>query len=115
MRPYLTSATVCVAPLRMARGVQNKVLEAMASGRAVVATPSATAGIGAKPGRDLLVGQSGSDLSDALLRLASDEPLRRRLGEQARSYVELYHRWAPLLDRFNELVESLATPSTLVL
>jgi polysaccharide biosynthesis protein PslH len=114
VRPYLASASVCVAPLRIARGVQNKVLEAMASGRAVVATPAATAGLQTKSGRHLLVGQSGPDLSEMLLRLITDGPLRRRLGEQARSYVELHHRWAPLLDRYNELVESLVMPTALV-
>jgi sugar transferase (PEP-CTERM/EpsH1 system associated) len=114
VRPYLATASVCVVPLRIARGVQNKVLEAMASGCAVVATPTATAGLGAKSGRHLLVGQSGPDLSETLLRLMSDAPLRRRLGEQARSYVELHHRWPPLLDRYSELVESLTAPSRLL-
>ncbi|RYY33311.1 MAG: TIGR03087 family PEP-CTERM/XrtA system glycosyltransferase, partial [Sphingomonadales bacterium] len=55
VRPWLHAASVVVAPLKLARGVQNKVLEAMAMGRAVVASPPAFEGIDAVPGRDLLV------------------------------------------------------------
>ena len=55
VRPYFDSAAVAVAPLRVARGLQNKVLEAMAMRVPVVASPAAFAGISAVAGRDLLV------------------------------------------------------------
>ena len=56
-REYLKMATVVAAPLRIARGIQNKVLEAMAMGIPVVATPQAFEGIEAEPGRDLILGE----------------------------------------------------------
>src|SRR5215469_6834947 len=55
VRPYLAHAAVAVAPLRVAQGVQNKVLEAMSMAKPVVATPQALEGIDARPGRELLV------------------------------------------------------------
>jgi sugar transferase (PEP-CTERM/EpsH1 system associated) len=55
IRPYLAGAALAVAPLRIARGVQNKVLEAMAMGKTVLATPQALEGIAAQPGLELLL------------------------------------------------------------
>ena len=55
IRPYVAHAAVAVAPLRIARGIQNKVLEAMAMARPVVASPEAFEGVRATAGRDLLV------------------------------------------------------------
>ena len=58
VRPYVAAASVVVAPLRIARGIQNKVLEGMAMARPVVTTPGALEGINAVHGRDLLVGET---------------------------------------------------------
>src|SRR5262249_12060523 len=55
VRPHLLGATACVVPLRIARGVQNKLLEAMACGNAVVATTQAAASLRVKSGEELLV------------------------------------------------------------
>lgn len=55
VRPYVAHAHICVAPLRIARGIQNKVLEAMAMARPVVASPQAFEGVRATAGQDLLV------------------------------------------------------------
>ena len=66
VRPYLAHADAVVAPLRVARGIQNKVLEAMAMARPVVATPEAFEGLRVVPERDLLVRASGEDIADAL-------------------------------------------------
>ena len=63
VRPYLAHAALVVAPLRIARGIQNKVLEAMAMGRPVLATPQAFEGLRAVPGRDLLVGADAAALA----------------------------------------------------
>src|SRR5512135_174358 len=60
VRPFLAHAACAVAPLRIARGVQNKVLEAMAMGRPVVATAQAAEGIRAEAGRDFILAQSAA-------------------------------------------------------
>jgi len=76
VRPYFDSAAVAVAPLRVARGLQNKVLEAMAMRVPVVASPAAFAGISAVAGRDLLVAAQPEEFSRAVITLLRD-PLAR--------------------------------------
>ncbi|MGK5080787.1 TIGR03087 family PEP-CTERM/XrtA system glycosyltransferase [Janthinobacterium sp. HLX7-2] len=61
IRPYLAGAALAVAPLRIARGVQNKVLEAMAMGKIVLATPQALEGIAAQPGLELLLARNDAE------------------------------------------------------
>lgn len=112
VRPYLAAASVCAIPLRIARGIQNKALEAMASGRAVVATPEVAAGIGrVRHGEELLIAGSADELSDAVLRVIGDESLRRGLEERARAFVEREYDWQPLMERLITMVESIARPT----
>ena len=90
VRPWLAAADVVVAPLAIARGVQNKVLEAMAMGRPVVATSAAAEGLEAKGA--LVIAEIGA-MADAVLSLLAD-PLRAdALGEAARVRVEARYRW----------------------
>lgn len=108
VRPYLQAATICVVPLRIARGVQNKVLEAMAMGKASVSTPEGVAGLNVTDGEHLLMADSPRKFAEQIIKLIRNEKLRRELGENARSFVEEHHDWAPLLQRFVELLETLA-------
>lgn len=111
VRPYLAAATVCVIPLRIARGIQNKALEAMASGRAIIATPEVVAGIGnVRHEEHLLIAQSADELVAAVLRSISDDELRNRLEQQGRAFVEREYDWKPLMERLAEMVESIARP-----
>ena len=99
VRSWLATADVVVAPLRVARGIQNKVLEAMAMGKSVVASPPAFEGIEALPGRDLLV---ADDPSEAVAALLADPDRRAEMGAAARRRMEIAYRWearlAPLTD-----------------
>lgn len=108
VRQHLHAATVCVAPLRIARGVQNKVLEAMACGRAVVATPQAIAGLGVVAGRDVLVAADAQAFADATATALGDRDLRARLGASARRFVERHHKWSDAQAEVVKLVEQLA-------
>lgn len=94
LRAYLNRATVACAPLLYGAGTQNKALEAMASGLAVVATPQALAALGAAPEHDLLAGQDAEEISAQLVRVITDETLRRRLEINGRRYVQAHHSWA---------------------
>jgi sugar transferase (PEP-CTERM/EpsH1 system associated) len=92
-RPWLAAADVVVAPLRIARGIQNKVLEAMAMGRPVVASPAAFEGIEAEPGRDLLVAEGSEAEAEAIAGLLADPARAAALGAAARRRVEQAYRW----------------------
>src|SRR6266850_2083684 len=80
VRPYFDSAAVAVAPLRVARGLQNKVLEAMAMRVPVVASPAAFAGITAVAGRDLLVAADAREFSRNVVTLLRDPAARERFA-----------------------------------
>lgn len=101
-RPWLASARVVVAPLRIARGIQNKVLEAMASGKAVVASPEAAEGIDACNGKELLIAGSAPAQADAVISLLHDPVRRERMELAARAAMEARYSWdakmAPLAD-----------------
>lgn len=93
VRPYLHHATVSCAPIRYGAGTQNKVLEAMACGTAVVATPQAISALTTKPGQDVLIGQDAAELSDLLVNVLSNAPRRKQLEQNGRRFVETTHRW----------------------
>lgn len=93
VRPWLAAAALVVAPLAIARGVQNKVLEAMAMGRPVVASPGAWLGIDAEPGRDLIVADGARAQADAILSLLNDPVRAAEMGKAARLRMEEGYSW----------------------
>ena len=104
VRPYLESAAVAVAPLDVARGLQNKVLEAMAMRVPVVASPAAAQGIDAVPGRDLLVAAEPEAFAEAVGSLLADPGRRDCYAEAGRACVAANHNWDRLLARLGDLV-----------
>ena len=85
VRPYVAFADVCVAPMRIARGIQNKVLEGMAMGRAVVTTSMGFEGIDAAPGTELAVADGADAIADEVVRLLGDPAARGQFGDAARA------------------------------
>jgi len=106
VRDYVALADVCIAPLRVARGIQNKVLEAMAMAKPVVATRGAFVGVRAKEGSDLIVVDDGDEFAAAILRLIDDPQERKRLGMNARRCVETQHRWESALMELDRVLGS---------
>jgi sugar transferase (PEP-CTERM/EpsH1 system associated) len=110
--PYLERAAVVVVPLRVARGIQNKLLEALAAGKAVVASPEALAPLRLKDGRDVVRAETPAEWVVAVTRLLSDADVRRRLGKAGRAYVARHHGWAANLralgDAVREAIEAQA-------
>ena len=104
VRPYLAHAALAVAPLRLARGLQNKVLEAMAMGCAVVTTPQGLEGIDAQPGRDLLVASTAQRLAELVGGLLDDPAAARDLGVAARRRVVAGYGWDDKLAAFARLL-----------
>ena len=113
VRPFLARAWAFVAPLRIAQGVQNKVLEAMASNVPVAVSERVLAGLsdgGFRSGRDLLAADSDEEMERAVASLIEDAALRERLAESARQRLLATYRWGPNLDRFEELLGASARP-----
>ncbi len=105
IRPYLAHATLVVAPLRIARGIQNKVLEAMAMEKTIVATPQALEGINARPGAEIVVAASEVGFIAALsslLAAKNDE----RIGLAARQRVLHDYCWDRNLARLDGVLNT---------
>lgn len=105
VRPYLAAADMVVAPLRIARGVQNKVLEAMAMARPVIATTAAWSGIDAQPGRDLLVCDTPDDIAAAISDVVAKALPGELLGSMARRRVEQRYAWPAQLAKLDEWLD----------
>ncbi len=103
VRSYLHDATVVVVPLRVARGVQNKVLEALAAAKPVVVTPQGREGIEATPGVHLVQAATPDEWTDAIGSLFDNAELRGRLGREGRKFVEEHYRWSHQLEKLAEL------------
>jgi polysaccharide biosynthesis protein PslH len=92
-RDWIAAADVVVAPLRLARGIQNKVLEAMAMARPVVASPAAALGIDATDGRDLVIADGPAADADAVVALLGDPRRASRIGNAARKQMIARYGW----------------------
>ncbi len=93
LRPYLAKAVVSVTPIRYGVGIQNKVLEAMAMATPVVSSPQAISALQLRDQEGVLVAETPTAMSEAILRLITDETLRQQVGQAGRRYVETYHDW----------------------
>lgn len=96
IRPYLWRATVAVIPLIYGAGIQNKILEAMASETPVVTTSAAFSGLQATPGVDALIGDSAEDFAEAILTLIESQLLQRQIGRAGYLYVREQHDWSKI-------------------
>jgi sugar transferase (PEP-CTERM/EpsH1 system associated) len=103
---WLRRASIAVAPLRIARGIQNKVLEAMATALPVVGTSAATQGVAAEDGRDYLVRDDARSIAEAVAGLVDDPERARALGLRARAFVEEHYDWEVALAPLDELLET---------
>ncbi len=103
VRPYLVRADVVVVPMRLARGIQNKVLEGMAMGKPVVTTPEGLEGIEARPGEHLLVAEGADAFVEAIL-VAVQPMAGQKLGRAARQRVIEGYDWTSKLSSFEALL-----------
>lgn len=97
----LNRAAIFIAPLRFAAGVQNKVLEAMAAGRAVITSSMVAEGIKAISGRDLVVADTPQQFSAAAVDLLKHPSRRNAIGVQARKFVENHFSWDAVNQRLD--------------
>lgn len=107
LRPYLRRATLAVAPIQYGAGIQNKVLEAMACGTAVVASPQAVSALWLRKGEEVETGDNAVDFAQIVLKLLEDAPRRDALGHHGRAYVERNHRWDGIAVQLSQIYSEL--------
>jgi len=113
VRDYLARATVSVAPFSIAAGIPNKILEAMAFGLPVVATPRAVQGLSRGVAGAIETAETAEEMAAVTLRLLRDPVSARRKGMECRRRVIEEHNWGRVLNRLLELVENpCGTPRT---
>jgi sugar transferase (PEP-CTERM/EpsH1 system associated) len=107
VRPWMRSAAAFVVPLRVGGGTRLKILEAMATGRAVVSTSLGCEGIEVTPGEDILIADTPGAFADAVLRCLREPALRERLGARGRALVERRYRWEAIGDGLSDFYAEL--------
>ena len=105
VRPFLRRAAVMVAPLNIARGTQNKILEAMALGVPVVTSTLAAGGVDATAPDDFLVADTPAEIATAVLRIVDDRNERERLARAGRARMLSHHSWEPSMKRLDDIIE----------
>ncbi len=105
VRPHLAEASVSLAPLHIARGIQNKILEAMAMSRPVVTTHHAAKAVGARSGRHLYAIDHPDAWTEAIVHLFADATTAQRIGTAARQFVMQYHDWNDCTARMTQTLE----------
>lgn len=112
MAETIAGAGLVVAPLLTARGVQNKVLEGMAMGKAVVATPAAKEGIDAVPGEHLIVADGAGAFAQAVIALMQSPKAATGLGLAARNHMVAHYGWPQSLKHLDTLFDKVGARKT---
>jgi len=109
VHPYMAQAAVFVAPMRIARGVQNKILEAMAMGVPVVTSSLGHEGISAVPGQDIFVEDEAIRFATRVIDLMEDDKLRLAISANARKIVENFYDWSTNLATLESTLTEVAS------
>ena len=107
IRPFLWRATVSVVPLLYGAGIQNKILEAMATGTPVVTTYQALSALQAGAGTDLFVADDPDGFSQKVLQLLADRDLQQKTGDAGVTYVRTFHSWASIASQLVNIYQRI--------
>lgn len=105
VRPYVQRCAVNVAPLNIARGTQNKILEALAMGVPTVASKVAAGGVDCIPGEHFITESSTEGYVDAVVRLLSDHKERQKFSEAGRARMLSHHNWQHSMKQLDQIVD----------
>src|SRR5690606_41993609 len=109
VRAYVLRLSLMVAPLNMARGMKNEMLEAMAMGVPVVSIRIAAGGVDAIPEQHVLVAQSNKDYVRQILRVLDAPPERARLARAGRERMLSHHAWPKSMQRLDRIIDRCLT------
>jgi glycosyltransferase involved in cell wall biosynthesis len=107
MTPFIDRAAVVVAPIRLGGSMRMKVLETLAAGKSLVATPRAAEGVAATAGEHYVLAEDEDSIAEALTRLVEDPETRQELGRSARAWAEANLGWARGVRAFEQLYDEL--------
>ena len=107
-RPFLDRAEVFVAPLRMGRGIQNKLLEGLAMGLPCIASTAAWSGTAVANGEGLLAADEPQEFAGHVVRLLREPDFRTAMAYKARAAVEANYRWATQLAVLDRVIANLS-------
>ncbi len=107
IRDYIARACVCVVPLRIAKGIQNKILEAMAMEVPVVATSIANQGINAENHKEIMIADSPQEFAHATVTLLRNERLRKEITINAKKFIQRHFNWKTYLRKLDTLITDL--------
>jgi len=109
VRDYVRKSAVMVAPLSIARGTQNKILETMALGVPVVTSDVGARGIDGDSINDFVVANSPMEYCDAVVQMMTNELVRQRYAKAGRKRIEENYSWSYVLMRLDNLIDDIAT------
>lgn len=104
IRPYLQMGTIGIVSTRIAAGMQNKLVEAMSMGKAVIATSNANEGIGAVAEQDVIIADDPENFAKYSIELMRKEDKRRRLEKNARVFIEEKFTWEYFLKKLEDIM-----------
>lgn len=108
VRPFIRKSALMVAPLNIARGTQNKILEAMAMGVPVVTSSIAAGGVDAQAESHFLVGDTPQEYAQAIFRITEDPQERERLAQAGRARMLSHHAWPRSMERLDGIIARAA-------
>jgi sugar transferase (PEP-CTERM/EpsH1 system associated) len=112
LNAYLNRSAVFAAPLRFAAGIQNKVLEAMATARPVITTSIVNEGLGAQPGVDIIIADTPQEMARQIIRLFQQPSQAQSLGLAGQRFVQNKFSWDLVLQRVNKIEDDLRSCTT---
>ncbi len=107
IRPFIEDACVSVAPMRFAVGIQNKILQSMASMVPVVTTSAGLGGISATPGEDILLADNPVDFADNVIMLMKDGDRRRNVAAGALRLIKEKYLWPDIVAGLNKKISGM--------
>jgi polysaccharide biosynthesis protein PslH len=114
IRPFLRTAGLSVSPIAYGAGIQNKVLEAMACGTPVIASPQAVSALDVQAGKEVVVADGAHEFARMVLELLGDGDRRRQLGLSGRLFVEKNHNWDAVAARLENIYSEVILPEDIL-